>query len=115
MEAKRLNSWLQLAANLGVIAGLIFVALELAQNSAMTRAQTRAEVTQAVLHLIELERDPRVVQANLKLQRGEDLTEDDVYLLDNMANATLRVWENTYYQYSADLFDEAEFAADLQV
>lgn len=115
MDGNRVNSWLQLAANLGVIAGLVFVALELAQNTAMTRAQTRGNVAQAVVHLIELERDPRIVQANLRLERGEELTEEDRYLLENMANATLRVWENTYYQYSADLFDKEEFAADLEV
>ena len=32
-----------------------------------------------------------------------------------MANATLRDWENAYYQYRAGLFDDAEFEADFEV
>lgn len=100
---------------LAVVAGLVFVGLELRQNTDMMRSQTRSEVTQSILTLIEMERHPELVEAQLRRGRGEDVTAEQRYLLENMANATLRVWENTYYQYSADLFDEEEFQADLRV
>ena len=39
MEFDRLNRWLTLAANLGLLVGLILVALQLNQNSELARAQ----------------------------------------------------------------------------
>ena len=43
MDKNRLNQWLSLAANLGVIIGIIFLVLELQQNSAIATAQVRLE------------------------------------------------------------------------
>ena len=112
---EKLNHWLTLSANLGVLTGIVFLAMELKQNSEMTAAQTRSELSQSVINLIEMERHPILVEANLKLQRGDELELLDVYYLDNMANATLRHWENTYYQYQNGLFDDQEFEADFEV
>jgi len=39
VELERLNRWLSLAANLGLLAGLILVAYEINQNSQLARAQ----------------------------------------------------------------------------
>ena len=39
MNTENLNKWLTLSANLGVIAGIVFVAFELRQNSELMRAQ----------------------------------------------------------------------------
>ena len=39
MEFDRVNRWLTLAANLGLLVGLILVALQLNQNSELARAQ----------------------------------------------------------------------------
>jgi hypothetical protein len=112
---KRLKSWLELIAQLGVVAGLLFLALELKQNTALMRAQTRSEVTQSILDIIASGRHPGVVQANLRRESGDTLSAEDWYFLKNQANATLRLWENTYYQYTAGLFDDAEFQADQEV
>ena len=100
---------------LAVVAGLVFVGMELDQNTGMMRSQTRSEVTQSILTLIEMERHPELVEAHLRRRNGDTVTAEQRYLLENMANATLRLWENTHYQYSADLFDEEEFQADFRV
>ena len=102
-------------AALGVVASLVFVGLEITQNTDIVKAQTRGEITQSILSLIEAERHPDIMEAHLRTRRGEALSDEQKYLLLNMANATLRVWENTYYQYSAGLFDEDEYQADLVV
>ena len=41
MDADRLNRWLTLIANLGVVAGLVFLAVELNQNTKATIAEAR--------------------------------------------------------------------------
>ena len=40
MESTKLNSWLTLAANIGVILGLLLLVVEIRQNTAASRAQT---------------------------------------------------------------------------
>ena len=52
MESSRTNQWLTLAANVGVLIGLIVLIFELGQNTDMMRAQivqSRAENSSAVL------------------------------------------------------------------
>jgi hypothetical protein len=115
MEINRLNHWAGLAANICVIAGIAFLALELNQNSRMTASQTRADLTQTVLTLIEMERHPILLEAYDRIAKGEELDSVHEALLDNMANANIRHWENTYYQYQNGLFDEYEFEADFEV
>ena len=39
MQLERLNQWLVLLANFGVVAGIIFLGLEIQQNSAISMSQ----------------------------------------------------------------------------
>ena len=43
MDWTELNTWLSLLANLGVIAGLVLVAIQIRQNTGITRAQMTNE------------------------------------------------------------------------
>ena len=63
----------------------------------------------------EMYREPRIMSAYLRARSGESLTAEEEYLLDSSSNATLRMWENNYYQFEAGLFDSSEFDADLAV
>ena len=111
MDFEKLNRWLTLLANIGVLAGIVFLAIEINQNTNIMKAQTRGAVTQSILTLLEMERDPLVVSGTRKLQSGEALTFEESYFLENQANATVRQWEDSYYQYQAGLLDEAEYEA----
>ena len=115
MKSKKLNQWLTLGANLAVLAGLILLIIEISQNNEMMRAQTRSDVSYAIIDNIKLGMDPRVIAAYQKQTNGQALSAEDESVLDAMANATLRLWENTHYQYRNGLFDDEEFEADLLV
>ena len=52
MKIEPLNRWLILAANLGVLAGIILLVFELNQNRAMMRAQIRNEVAVQLIDLM---------------------------------------------------------------
>jgi hypothetical protein len=95
--------------------GLVFLVIEINQNNEMMRAQTRSGVTDAIIDNIKLGMDPRVIVAYQKQRNGQQLSEEESYLLDQIANATLRLWENTHYQYRNGMFDDDEFEADLAV
>ena len=43
MDIEKLNRWLTLGANVGVLAGIIFLALEIQQNSRLARLQFEDE------------------------------------------------------------------------
>ncbi len=115
MKLEKLNHWLMLAANLGVIAGIVFLVIEISQNTDMMRSQTRGAVTASILTLLEMERDPHVVSAYKKFAEGGELSFEEKYFMANMANATFRSWENSFYQSKAGLFEQEEFAAEIQV
>ena len=115
MNMEKLNHWLMLAANVGVIAGIVFLAIEIRQNTDMMRAQTRSSVTGSIMTLIEMERHPHLVSAYKKRASGQPLDFEDEYFLENMANATFRHWENSFYQHEVDLFGEDEYLAEVQV
>ena len=44
MKLDDLNRWLTLAANLGVILGIVFIGIEMNQSTRATKAQTAQEI-----------------------------------------------------------------------
>ena len=107
----RWSHWLAIIANLAVVGGIIFLGIEIRQNSLMMRAQTRNEIAQTILGFLEIERDPGMRDA---LQRNwQDGVVGDQFYLRSYANTMLRLWENIYYQYQSGLFDQAEFEAEI--
>lgn len=51
MDRQSLNHWLTLAANLGVLGGLVFVGLEIRQNTSQLRADASHSITETVNQL----------------------------------------------------------------
>jgi len=97
LKKLELGQLITILANFGVIAGIVFLAVELQQNNdqlatqiAITRAQMRVENIGAVIH------DEDLAVAQLKLTRNEQLTDTErerLYWL----NATKFVnWELNY-------------------
>ena len=52
MNLEKLNHWLTLAANLGVLAGIIFLAIEIQQSTNAQLATSRQQVMEADLVLV---------------------------------------------------------------
>ena len=48
MKPKKLNAWLTLVANFGVIAGLIFLGYEIRQNTTQLRAEALYSINEAI-------------------------------------------------------------------
>jgi len=110
MKAKRLNEWLTLGANFGVLIGIILLIAELDQNSTMMRAQTRYAVSQGIVDLLSLSADNEQLASLLRrADTGETLTPDELLQYRHRTFAFFRYVENLHYQYQQGLFDEAEF------
>jgi hypothetical protein len=97
MNKSDLGQTITILANLGVIAGLIFLAFELRQNNLLINAQTRAEANRTV---IEQESEPyrnhEVAVLLAKQARGEALSDIDEIKMRSLATSTIL---NFYFQY----------------
>ena len=108
---EKLNQWLTLAANFGVIAGLIFLGLEIQQNTISTRMAARENATQGHIDYLGYLLDNTVLaRANEKLSNNQPV--DD--LEDNQMRIFLQMrwrhYERVYYQYRNDLLSDQEWA-----
>jgi len=111
MNAKRINQWLTLGANLGVLIGIILLLVELHQNSTMMRTQTRYEVSQGIVDLLSLSaNNDQLVSVLRRADSGEELTPDEQMQFRHRTFALFRYLENLHYQYRQGLFDEAEYS-----
>ena len=76
MKKIDLGQTLTILANVGVIAGIAFLAVELRQNNEMMRAQTRGELSRDSVDQIRLNvNDPVFADVLLRGDRGEELSE----------------------------------------
>jgi len=114
MNTDRLNKWLTLAANIGVIAGIIFLALELRQNSGLMKAQSRTAMSQDVVSLLTLNvGNADYIDAMSRGISGDELTEVERVQFRRTYRAWIWYWNNLAYQHRVGLYDDAEF--DLQI
>jgi len=113
MEPDKVNRWLTLGANIGVLIGIILLVVELSQNRDMVRAQTRNDISQQLSNrLLIMASNDQAASVMRRAEAGEELTPDELqqYWLYFVAN--LRDWENIHYQYRHGTFDEDEFNAE---
>jgi len=102
MNSESLSRWLAIGANLGVIAGIAFLALEIQQNNEMLEAQVRSERTTNRLAPSELLlNNPHLAQAMVDARAGENLTGEQTYILNVFYNYTLTSWEYLWKEYVA--------------
>ncbi len=74
VNTETLNRWLKLGANIGVVAGLVFLGVEIDQNTRATIAAASEEVTNQSLDYFALGMDNQVIaRALYKQSSGEEL------------------------------------------
>ena len=110
MDTDRLNRWLSLIANLGVVAGLIFLAVELNQNTKATIAAASETITNQSLEYFALGMDNQVIaRARHKHSLGEELSSFEKDQLWWHQYYNFRVFENVFLQYRRGYFEESEW------
>jgi len=109
----KLERWLTLVANLSVVVGIVFLAVELRQNTQAIQAQTRDSMTEKqMMWLASVYTNPEVADIYQRGSVEDDLaTPTERFIYAMAAGADFREWENSYYQYERGLFTAAEFEA----
>lgn len=110
MNFEKLNQWLSLLANIGVLLGIIFLAVEMRQNTAMMQAQTRDAITGKQMDFYSQILSTPEITENFIVRSGYvDEFELGLAQTNNLYRSQLRMWENEWYQYQQGLFDDEEF------
>ena len=96
-----------LLANLGVIAGIVFLGLELRQNNELMSAEARADRRDiardaALMNLSH----PELRRARRKFFDGEELTEDDIDVLNVNNRVGLTNWQYIYLESLQGLLED---------
>jgi hypothetical protein len=115
-KAEKINSWITLGANLGVLLGLIVLIVELDQNSDLVRAQIhQARADNFVAHRMDLADSELLLPAIVKFtDAGGPSDVSALSELDPIERARIRRYfgamltgyDNLYYQYRNGLLDE---------
>ena len=110
MEMDRLNRWLILGANFGVVVGLVFLAIELNQNTKATIAAASEEATKQSLDYFALGMDNQVIaRARYKHSVGDELSAFEKNQLWWHQYYNFRIFENIFLQYRRGYYEENEW------
>ena len=113
MNLDSTNRWLTLAANIGVMAGIIFLAFELQQNTVATQLEAAGRY-QASFSEIELfiAGSPEFAELLRRGREGEELSGADQLRLLVFYRTVLRQWQFNHFQYLSDALNEETWQAN---
>ena len=111
MTKTSLSDWANVAeigAATGVIISLIFVGLEIRNNTDATEAATRESMLQVGIEFLSLRVDSTVLaRAHTNLRNGEELSPDEEYQLEHEQYINFIGFAHSYYQYQQGFLDSA--------
>jgi len=107
MKKLELIETISICANVGVILGIVFLALELHQNNELLESQANMQLLdnrlQSINQIISID---SLGEAILKNNAGQALTDLELLKLDNHAYSTYSKWEWEYRQYSLGFIED---------
>ena len=106
MNSDNLNKWLTLAANVGVIVGLIVVILELQQTQIIMSAESSMQRAQMSRENASLAAQNDITGIESKLANGETLTHEEFLRAEEFIHSLLRHYEVMHYQNQIGVLDE---------
>ena len=109
LDLDKLNRWLGVFANLGVMIGLIFLIFELDQSNRIAERDSRQANARAIFDMSQLQLEmPGVLELRVKLaDRDAELSPIEQEQATLLAAAYLSVWGNLVIQQNTDLLPES--------
>ncbi len=108
---QRFENWVNVAASIGVLLGILFLGLEISQNTEMMRSQARDAITDKQMMFSEwVTTEPEMAAAIVAASQGLDkMSPEHLVMYSYFMAGVWREWENSYYQFEQGLFDIADF------
>ena len=114
MKKIDLGQMVAILANVGVIAGIAFLAVEMNQNNQLLRAEAIGTVldtrmARADFHVTNPEINPVIV----KNGNNEPLSAEEQLLIEALNTRGLLGWQKDYFLFQAGILEEEYFRANL--
>lgn len=110
MTTERVNAWLSLGANVGVIIGLLFLAFEINQSTKATIAAASEGLTEQSLIFLSLRLDNETVaRATFKQSTGQELEQFEKFQLEMLQHVNFRLFESAFLQYRRGFYEKSEW------
>jgi hypothetical protein len=111
MNLDRVNRWLTLAANIGVIAGIAFLGIELQQNNRLSAAQAEVNLLQYEMSFAAPGFESQavaefMVNMRAKARSGEELSEVEQFRVRRLLDQKFAGWEWQYLQNRAGTLND---------
>ncbi len=107
MNSGKLNNWLSLGANIGVVIGLVLPIIEIDQNTDMMRAQINQARTDTAtdeqLAYFNADYLPAIL---VKRNRGEQFSDEEMIRYTASFRALMRNQDNNHWQYNQGILGE---------
>lgn len=107
-KLNQVNRWVTVAANVGVLLGIIFLIIELRQNTTATRLQASSNFQDSFSDIeFFITQSPEFAALLDRGRRGETIESavDQLRLAVFYGNV-LRTWQNSHMQYRSGALDE---------
>lgn len=113
MKLSNINEWLGLIANIGVLTGIVFLAIELQQNSNIAQADSYREIVQDIAQWrSELNADPVLFELFRSYANGDfdDMDDKDQLRVVFVENNILGSYESAFYSREYGIISEREWS-----
>ena len=115
MKNVGLGQTIHTLANIGVIAGIIFLAYEMRQNTqAVQSASAESYLSGGSALDLRIAQDSQLASLLIKASELEPLSDVEELQVERFNYATLRQWETAHYLYSIGALDESLWSAYRQ-
>ena len=114
MNLERINHWLALTANLGVLIGVIFLAVEMRQNTNAINGQSRHAIFAGAQE--QLFKFLEYPELTILLASNEtELSLQQKVQIDSLLVSALRAREFAWRQYNAGILEQASWDTELEI
>ena len=115
MKSERLNSWLQIASNFGLIAGLVLIAVQIQQTRDLTRLQMQLDLLAASQQMEQglLGEEPGIAWAK-SIRDPTSLSDAEVKSIDSYLINQLNHWEWLVSMENAGLEEIGELERSIR-
>ena len=116
MKKIDLGQSITILANVGVIVGIIFLAIEIQQNNQLLRAEAIGAVLETRMSRNDqIVANEGVAELVTKRERGDPLTDVELTRLQAVTSRSLMGWERDYFLYREGILTEEYLQANYPV
>ena len=105
---KLFTAWMEVLANIGVLVGIIFLTIEVSQNTLATKSEASLAIQTSISESIsEVSTNSEVFDVIAKVYADEDLTSKERLLASFRWHSILKMMEGALMQYDLGVIDSS--------